>query len=119
VAVKHPPRRKSPAAIILPANLTDDHAKQINNVLLNNSNLFHFLSCSPMLTLFDESKALRAFARLKQRIIGSGKFSIPRNGFSKSRFVKDIVVCERGCKSQVIGCIWPASDELEVHIYFV
>jgi hypothetical protein len=105
--------------IILPANPVDDYTKQINNVLLNNSNLFNFLSCSPVLTLFYESEALSAFARLKQRIVGSGKFSFPRNGFSKSRFVKDIVVCERGCKGQVVGCIWPASDELEVHIDFV
>jgi len=105
--------------IILPANFADDYTKQINNVLLNNSNLFNFLSCSPMLTLFYKGKALSAFARLKQRIVGSGKLSFPRNGFGKSRFVKDVVVRERGCKNQVVGCIWPASDELEVHIDFV
>jgi hypothetical protein len=41
--------------------------------------------------------------------------SIPGNGFSKSRFIKYIIVGESGCKNQVVGYIWPASDELEVH----
>ena len=36
--------------------------------------------------------------------------------FRQERFVKDVVVCEGGGKSQVVFGIWPASDELEVHI---
>ena len=36
----------------------------------------------------------------------------PGNGFGKSCFVKNVVVCEGGRKNQVIGCIWPASDEV-------
>ena len=105
--------------IILPANLADNYTQQINHLLLGNPNLFHFVSCSPMLSFLYESESLSAFARLKQRIVGSCKPSFPRNGFGKSRLVKNVVVCEGGRKSQVVGCIWSASDELEVHIAFV
>jgi hypothetical protein len=28
-------------------------------------------------------------------------------------------MCEGGGKGQVVGGIWPASDELEVHINFI
>jgi hypothetical protein len=110
---------KLPAAkSFLLADVVDDCTKQINHLLLNNPNLFNFLSRSPMLPIFYEGKALCAFARLKQNIVGSRKPSFPRNGFGKSCFVKDVVVCERCRKSQVVGCIWSATDELEVHIDF-
>jgi len=48
--------------IILHANLVDDYTKQINHLLLNNPDLFNFLSRSPMLSIFNQGKALSAFA---------------------------------------------------------
>jgi hypothetical protein len=61
----------------LVANLINNCAKQINYLLLNKSNLFNFISRSPMRSIFYEREALSAFARLKQRIVGSGKMSLP------------------------------------------
>lgn len=46
----------------LTANLINNQSKQINNILLNNSNLFNFLPCSPMHAIFYNGKALCAFA---------------------------------------------------------
>ena len=69
-----------------------------------------------MLSIFYECKTLCASARLEQRIIGASVLSSPWNGFGKRRFVKNIVVSESGGERQVVRRIWPASDELEVHI---
>ena len=105
--------------IFLPANLFDHRTQHINKILLNDPDLFNFFSRSPMLPISDECKALSAFARLEQHIVGPYKMSFPGNGFGKRRFVKNIIVGESSGEDQVVGCIWPASDELEVHISFV
>jgi hypothetical protein len=101
---------------ILFVNLFNGFTKQINYCLLNDSDLFNFVSCSPMIAIFYERESLRAYAGLEKCIVGSGQLTSPGNGFSKSCFVKNIVVCKRSGECQVIGGIWPASDELEVHI---
>ena len=101
----------------LHTNLTDNSAKQINHFLLNNSYLFNFISCSPMIRLFYLCQALSAFCRLEQHIESTCKLPVPGNGFSKSCFVKNIVMSEGGCKNQRIGCMRDAGYELEVHSY--
>jgi len=42
--------------------------------------------------------------------------AFPGNGFCKSCFVKNVIVCEGGSKNQVIYILWSASYKLEVHI---
>src|SRR5215831_12998336 len=101
---------------LLCANLANDRTKQINHLLLNDPDLLNFVACSPMLPVFHQGKALSALARLKQRIVGPGKLSSPGYSFRESGFVEYIVVGKCGGERQVIGGIWPASDELEVHI---
>src|SRR3982074_1061090 len=98
------PRLSTCSKIILFVDIFNDSTKQINQILLNNSDLLNFLSCSPMLLFFYECKTLCAFGRLKQYIVSSCKLSFPGNGFGKSGFVKNIVVCESGRKNQVIRC---------------
>ena len=62
--------------IILLANLVDDCAQQIHHLLLRNTDLFNFFTCSPMIAFFYKSKALSALARLQQHIVGACKLSI-------------------------------------------
>jgi hypothetical protein len=97
-------------------DVANDFTKQINHVLLNKTDLFNFITRSPMLSIFYECKTLCALARLEQRIIGSRQLASPRNGLGKCCFVKNIVVSKGGSECQVVPRIWPASDELEVHI---
>jgi hypothetical protein len=35
---------------------------------------------------------------------------------ARAAFVKNVVLCEGSRKDQLVDSIWPASDELEVHI---
>jgi hypothetical protein len=62
---------------MLPANLADNCTEQINHLLLNDTDLFHFFSRPPMPAIFYERKTLRTLAGLKQHIIGSCKQSFP------------------------------------------
>ena len=97
--------------------LVNYRAQQINYLLLNNTDLLNFVSRSPVISLFYKGKTLSALARLKKYIISAGEPPFPRNSLRKSRFVKNIVVVEGGGKNQVFGGgVWPASDELVVHI---
>ena len=89
-----------PVASILPANLFDDCPKQINHFLLNDPDLFNFLSCPPMLSIFYQGETLCAFIWLEQYIVGPRKMSCPWNGFGKSCLVKNVVLREGSRKDQ-------------------
>ena len=88
---------------ILLANLFDNRTQHINQVLVNDPDLFNFLSRSPMLPIFNEGKALSAFSRLEQHIVGPDNMSFPGNRLGKRRFVKNIVVGKGGGEDQVVG----------------
>ena len=98
------------------AHFANHFSKFINDPLIDNSNLLDFVSRSPMFAELDQSKALGAFARLKEHIIGADNMSLPWNGFGQCRFVENIVVAKDRCKNQVVGCIWPTIDKLEANI---
>src|SRR4051812_14419955 len=96
--------------------LVNDSTKQINYILMNASYLFSFLSSSPVFSVSYEGKTLCAMTRLKQHIISACKLSFPRDSFSQSCFVSNIVVCRDGCKNQGVNCAWPTTYKLVVHM---
>jgi hypothetical protein len=102
-----------------PSYLLNQFPQQVHHPLLDHSDLFNFLPGSPVSSFFQEGESLSAFAGLKQYIISTGEHPIPPDGFRKRGFVKYVVVGKGGGENQVFRGIWPASDELVVHIDFV